>query len=182
MTKFYMTRKTGLSGFVSFRTRSQKRLNMKIWRSKSVWSMKKGRRDINEPTLYISQVGPCRHIFQVMHVFLEQFCWISLKEQRSASNYKKMNPNWRFEASMMKPSSRRSKWIYGTHDLELRRGNYDILKTAKPEVPVWETEGSGFHRSDLNLSQDFHCIWLGFSDSWKGLCSANYIYVGHGRL
>jgi hypothetical protein len=31
------------------------------------------------------------------------------------------------------------KWIYGTHDLELGRGSYDILKilqAAKPEVPV----------------------------------------------
>jgi hypothetical protein len=54
------------------------------------------------------------------------------------------------------------------HDLELGRGSNGILKmlhAAKPEVPVWETGGSGFHGSDLNLSQDFHCIWLGFSDS-----------------
>jgi hypothetical protein len=33
-----------------------------------------------------------------------------------------------FEASMMKPSSRRLKWIYEMHDLELGRGSYDILK------------------------------------------------------
>jgi hypothetical protein len=25
------------------------------------------------PTLYISQVRPCMHVFQVMHVFLRQF-------------------------------------------------------------------------------------------------------------
>jgi hypothetical protein len=42
--------------------------------------------------------------------------------------------------------------------------------------------GSGFHGSDQNPSQDFHCIWLGFSDSWEGLYPATYIYVGHGRL
>jgi hypothetical protein len=40
----------------------------------------------------------------------------------------------------------------------------------------------GFHGSDSNLSWDFHHIWLGFSDSWKALCPAAYIYVGHGRL
>jgi hypothetical protein len=45
------------------------------------------------PTLYISQVGPCRHVFQVMHVFLGQFSWISLKKQRSASHYEKMSSN-----------------------------------------------------------------------------------------
>jgi hypothetical protein len=41
---------------------------------------------------------------------------------------------------MMKPSSRRSKWIYGMHDLELERGNYGILKmlqAAKLEGPVF---------------------------------------------
>jgi hypothetical protein len=40
---------------------------------------------------------------------------------------------------MMKPSLRRSKCIYGTHNLELGRGSYDILKilhAAKPEVRV----------------------------------------------
>jgi hypothetical protein len=37
---------------------------------------------------------------------------------------------------MIKPSLRRSKWIYGTHDLGLGRGSYAILKmlqAAKPE-------------------------------------------------
>jgi hypothetical protein len=41
---------------------------------------------------------------------------------------------------MMKISSRRSKWIYGTHILELGQGRYGILKmlqAAKPEVPIW---------------------------------------------
>jgi hypothetical protein len=27
-------------------------------------------------TLYILQVGPCMHVFQVMHMFLGQFSWI----------------------------------------------------------------------------------------------------------
>jgi hypothetical protein len=88
----------------------------------------------------------------------------------------------RFKASMMKPSSIQSKSIYGTHDLELGRGSYDILtmlQAAKPEVPIWESGGSDFHESNPNLSRDFHRIWLGFSDSWKGLCPAAYIYVGH---
>jgi hypothetical protein len=69
---------------------------------------------------------------------------------------------------MMKPLLRRSRWIYETHDLELGRESYGILKmlqAVKSEVPVWETGGSGFHGSDLNLSQDFHRIWLEFSDS-----------------
>jgi hypothetical protein len=85
----------------------------------------------------------------------------------------------------MKPTSRQSKWIYGTHDVELESGSYGILKmlqAAKPEVSVWETEGSGFHGSDPNLSRDFYYIWLEFSDSWKELCLAAYIYVGHDRL
>jgi hypothetical protein len=62
---------------------------------------------------------------------------------------------------MMKPSLRQSKWIYVTHDLELIRESCDILKmlyAAKSEVSVWETGGSDFHGSDLNLSQDFHHI------------------------
>jgi hypothetical protein len=40
---------------------------------------------------------------------------------------------------MMKPSLRRSKWIDETHDLELGRESYDILKmleAAKLEVPI----------------------------------------------
>jgi hypothetical protein len=45
---------------------------------------------------------------------------ISLKKQKSASNYKMMNSNRKFEASMMNTSSRRSKWIYGTYDLKLK--------------------------------------------------------------
>jgi hypothetical protein len=59
---------------------------------------------------------------------------------------------------MMNPSSRRSKWICGMHDLELGRGSYDIMKmlqTAKLEVPACENGGSGFHGSDPNLSRDF---------------------------
>jgi hypothetical protein len=54
------------------------------------------------------------------------------------------------------------------HKLELGQRNYVILKmlqTTKPEVPVWETRGFGFHGLDPILSQDFHHIWLGFSDS-----------------
>jgi hypothetical protein len=41
---------------------------------------------------------------------------------------------------MMDPSLRQLKWIYGTHDLELGRGNYDILKmlqAVKPEGPIF---------------------------------------------
>ena len=174
----YLVWETGVSGFGSFRLKSRKELNIKIWRSKYIWSIEKGR-NIKEPThvlttkfdilgktecpvfqtgtsdfysykivniskwmstLYISQVGPYSHTFQVIHFFLGQFGWVSLKKQRSASNDKNINSNWRFEASMMKPSSRRSKWIYGTHDLELGRGSYDILKmlqSAKPEGPVF---------------------------------------------
>jgi hypothetical protein len=49
---------------------SNKKVNISIWRL----------------TLYISQVGPCRYVCQVMHMFLEQFNWISLKKQRSAWN------------------------------------------------------------------------------------------------
>jgi hypothetical protein len=69
----------------------------------------------------------------------------------------------------MKPLSRQSKWIYGTHDLELGQESYGILKmlqTAKPEV--------------TDQSLDFHHIWLGFSNLVKGLCPVTYIYVGHG--
>jgi hypothetical protein len=85
----------------------------------------------------------------------------------------------------MKPSSRRSKWIHGTHYLELGQESYAILKmlkAAKLEVPVWKTGWSGFYGSNPNLSQDFYRIWLGFSDLWKVLCPAAYIYVGHGQL
>jgi hypothetical protein len=74
-----------------------------------------------------------RHVFQVMHMFLGQFGWISLKRQRSSSNYIKINWNWRFEDSMMKPTS----GIYGMHDLKLWRGSYGILEmlqAAKPRV------------------------------------------------
>jgi hypothetical protein len=43
---------TGTSSFYSV-----KMVNISKWR----------------PTLHISQVGPCRHVFQVMHMFLGQF-------------------------------------------------------------------------------------------------------------
>jgi hypothetical protein len=43
---------TGTSGFYSYEM-----VNISKWR----------------PTLYISQVGPCMLVFQVMHVFLGQF-------------------------------------------------------------------------------------------------------------
>jgi hypothetical protein len=148
--------KTRVCGFCSFIIGSMNELSVKIWRSTYVWSMKKRRRNIKEPThvltaqfdipgipdcpifqietssfysyemvnisksmltLYISQVGPYIHVFQVMHVFLGQFGWISLKKQRSVSNDKNMNSNWRFQAYMMKLSSRWLEWIYRTHDL-----------------------------------------------------------------
>jgi hypothetical protein len=35
---------------------------------------------------------------------------------------------------MMKPSSRGLKWIYGTHDLKLRRESYDILKILSAKL------------------------------------------------
>jgi hypothetical protein len=69
---------------------------------------------------------------------------------------------------MMNPSLRRSKWIYETHDLELGRKSYVILKilqAVKSEALVWKIGWSGFHGSDPNLSRDFDRIWLGFSDS-----------------
>jgi hypothetical protein len=46
----------------------------------------------------------------------------------------------------------------------------------------YKTGGSDFNGSDLNLSRDFHHIWLGFFNSWKEQCPAAYIYIGHGRL
>jgi hypothetical protein len=59
MTKFYSLGKsecaicqTGTSSFYS-----DKMVSISKWR----------------PTLYISQVGPCRHVFQAMHMFLGQF-------------------------------------------------------------------------------------------------------------
>jgi hypothetical protein len=59
------------------------------------------------------------------------------------------------QTEVLKPSSRRSKWIYGTHDLKHERGSYDILKrlqAAKTKVSVWETGGS--------VSIDQIWIWL----------------------
>jgi hypothetical protein len=161
MTKFDILEKpeclvyqTGTSGFCSYEI---------------VWYIFKQR-----STLYISQVGPYMHVFHVMHVFLEQFGWISLNKQRSASNNTNMNSNWRFEASMVKASSRRSQWIYEAYDLELKRGCYDILKVLEST----KTGGSDFHRSDSNLSRDFYRIWLWFSDSWKGYVQPPiYIYI-----
>jgi hypothetical protein len=61
-------------------------------------------------------------------------------KQRSASNYNNMNSNLRFDAFMMKPSSRQLKWIYGTHDLKLGRESYGILKmlqAVKPKGPIF---------------------------------------------
>jgi hypothetical protein len=117
---------------------------------------------LNGCQLYIfHKLNHVSMFFRIMHMFLRQFGWISLKKQRRASNYKKINSNWILEASMMKPSLRWSKWIYGTHNLELIRGSYCILKmikAAKPEVPVCKTGWSDFHGSNTNLSQDFHRI------------------------
>jgi hypothetical protein len=60
--------------------------------------------------------------------------------------------------------------------------HFENASAVKSEVPVCETRGSGFDGSDPSLSQDFYRIWLGFSGSWKELCPATYIYVGHSRL
>jgi hypothetical protein len=46
--------KTRVSDFDSFRTRSGNELNMKIWRSKYVWSMKKGRKNIKESIIVLT--------------------------------------------------------------------------------------------------------------------------------
>jgi hypothetical protein len=43
--------------------------------------------------------------------------------------------------------------------------HFEDALIAQLEIPVWETGGSSFHGSDPNLSQDFHRIWLEFSDS-----------------
>jgi hypothetical protein len=58
MTNFGMSGKTRLFGlgnwsirFFSFRTRSNKRLNLKIRRSRSIWSLEKRMKDIKEPTM-----------------------------------------------------------------------------------------------------------------------------------
>jgi hypothetical protein len=64
---------------------------------------------IQRSTLYISLVGPQMHVFQVIHMFLEQLERISLKKQRSSIKYKKMKSKLKFQSSMMKPSSRQSK-------------------------------------------------------------------------
>jgi hypothetical protein len=47
---YYLVWETEVSSFGSFIVGSKKELNMKIWRSKYVWSMKKERRNIKEPT------------------------------------------------------------------------------------------------------------------------------------
>jgi hypothetical protein len=44
-------------------------------------------------TLYISLVGPYRHVFRVMHVFLRQFGSISLTKQTSALKDEMINSN-----------------------------------------------------------------------------------------
>jgi hypothetical protein len=65
----------------------------------------------------------------VMHVFPGRYGWISLKKQKkSALKDQMMEPNWRFEVPMMKPSLRWSKRIYETHNWKLRWGSYDRLK------------------------------------------------------
>jgi hypothetical protein len=46
----YPVWETGVSGFGGLTTRSKKRLNLKLWRSNSFWSMEKGMKDIKEPT------------------------------------------------------------------------------------------------------------------------------------
>jgi hypothetical protein len=139
---------------------SDKKVNISKWR----------------PTLYISQVGPCRHVFQVMHVFLRQFGWISLKKQKSASNNKKWT-----QTEDLKPP-----WWSPRRDNQNGYMERMIWSSNEEVMTFWKcsskTGGSGFHGSDPNLSQDFHRIWLGFFDSWKELCPTAYIYVGHGWL
>jgi hypothetical protein len=46
-----------------------------------------------------------------------------------------MNSNLKFEDSIMKPSLIQSKWIYVTHDLELGRESYVILKMLQAVNP-----------------------------------------------
>jgi hypothetical protein len=63
----------------------------------------------------------------------------------------------------MKPLSKRSKWIYGTHNFELGPASYGILKMLQ----VAKLEVVSFHGSEPNLSRDIHHIWSEFFDSWK---------------
>jgi hypothetical protein len=61
-------------------------------------------------------------------------------------------------------------------------GHFENASGCKIGGSGLESRRVGFHGSDPNLSRDFHRIWLGFSNSWKGLYPSTYIYVGHGRL
>jgi hypothetical protein len=168
----YPVWKIRVSDFPSFRIGSKNELNMKIWRSKYVWSMKKERRNIKEPThvlttnfdilwkpehpfftvvrwsifpngvkIYIfHKLDHASMFFRLCMCFSENLVEFHSRNKEVFSNYNKMNSNQRSEAFMMKPSSRWSKWVYGTHDLELGRGSYGILKmlqAAKPKVPVF---------------------------------------------
>jgi hypothetical protein len=72
------------------------------------------------------------------------------RDKRSASSNNNMNSKLIFEASMMKPLLRRSKWIYGTLVLELGQRSYDILKVLQ----VVKTIGS-----DLR-NQRVRFLWI----------------------
>ena len=70
---------------------------------------------------------------------------ISSMRQRSIQNSIKMRSNHEFESTKMKPSSIRSKWIYGSSNLESRQRRYGTWK-----FPCLSKSGlTGFgHRSD----------------------------------
>jgi hypothetical protein len=98
----------------------------------------------------VSQVGFICICLHVMHVLPVRFGWISHKKQRSAWKYKNMEPNWIFELPMLKPSSRWSKWIHGTHNLKIEWGSYNNLKmlqAVEQDVSESETGRSCFHGS-----------------------------------
>jgi hypothetical protein len=115
--------------------------------------------------------------FQVMHMFLRQFDWISLKKQRSSSNNNSMNSNWRFEAPWWSPYR------------DDKNGYMEcMIWSSDEEVMIFwkcsgcKNRGSDFHGSDPSLSRDFHHIWSGFFNSWKGAMSSHLCICRSGSI
>jgi hypothetical protein len=121
---------------------------------------------ISKSVLCISQVGLSCMLCMCFLGDLDEF---HSRNKRSAWKDEKMEQNWKFEVSIMKPSSRRLKWymkdIIWSSDEEVievwrcSRQQNRKFRNLKPKGLVFTEQ--------VNMSRDFHRVWLWLSDSWK---------------
>ena len=104
------------------------------WHSKLAWpkaSKVKARITNSILISIILQVWQVWPLCRIWRSFWDILDMISLMRQRSIQNSIKMRSNHEFECTKMKPSSRRSKRIYGSPNLESGPRRYSTCKFSR---------------------------------------------------